>query len=163
MIFHQFTLSDQPQDLEIFRAIVPLGNPLETDPELDLAGNILVGSARLQREPGFQHRVVLRKQGAHPDVSEEELLIGSIVERYVQLRMFAQNITAEFFVSSHRNRAAAAAVARGFTYYTASCSHLGLVIPPLFPLPSEALFISGRLVFELWRLFIGIAMVRPIP
>jgi hypothetical protein len=46
------------------------------------------------------------------------------------------------------------------TYNTALCSHLGFVVPLLNGLEP---CISERLVLELWRLAMGIAMLRPKP
>jgi hypothetical protein len=46
------------------------------------------------------------------------------------------------------------------TYNTALCSHFGFVVP--LPEGLEPC-ISERLVLELWRLAMGIAMLRPKP
>lgn len=72
---------------------MPFGNLLEANSKLDLSSHILTVTAWVQREPRLQHRMVLRKQRAHSNVTKEVLLIGSIVERDVKLGVFAEYVT----------------------------------------------------------------------
>jgi hypothetical protein len=87
-------LSNELEDLKIFRTVVLLVSFMEVDPQVNFASNdSFFPLPRFKGEPTIVRVLVLYEIGAEPDMAQEGLTIGSIVNRDVNFRVITNHIT----------------------------------------------------------------------